>query len=92
MILLEHFVIQQKLLKKNGAKKIYACATHAVFSGPAIERIINSPIDTVIVTDTIPLTESAKKSGKITVVSISGLIGEAIRRITSGGSLSALFL
>lgn len=79
-------------LKKNGAKKIYACATHAVFSGPAIERIINSPIDTVIVTDTIPLTESAKKSGKITVVSISGLIGEAIRRITSGGSLSALFL
>ncbi len=79
-------------LKINGAKKIYACATHAVFSGPAIERIVNSPIDTVIVTDTIPLTESAKNSGKITVVSISGLIGEAIRRITSGGSLSALFL
>lgn len=79
-------------LKKNGAKKIYACATHAVFSGPAIDRIVNSPIDTVIVTDTIPLSETAKKSGKITVVSISGLIGEAIRRITSGGSLSALFL
>jgi ribose-phosphate pyrophosphokinase len=78
-------------LKENGAKKIFACATHAVFSGPAIERIINSPIDTVIVTDTIPLTDSAKKSGKIVVVSISSLIGEAIRRITSGGSLSALF-
>lgn len=79
-------------LKQSGAKKIYACATHAVFSGPAIDRIVNSPIDTVIVTDTIPLSEKAKKSGKITVVSISGLIGEAIRRITSGGSLSALFL
>lgn len=78
-------------LKKNGAKKIYACATHAVFSGPAIDRIVNSPINTVIVTDTIPLTEQAKKSGKISVVSISNLIGEAIRRITSGGSLSALF-
>ncbi|MCX7770547.1 MAG: ribose-phosphate pyrophosphokinase [Proteobacteria bacterium] len=79
-------------LKQNGAKKIYACATHAVFSGPAIDRIVNSPIDTVIVTDTIPLSERAKQSGKITVVSISNLIGEAIRRITSGGSLSALFV
>jgi len=79
-------------LKQNGAKKIYACATHPVFSGPAIERIVQSPIDKVIVTDTIPLSEKAKNSGKISVVTISSLIGEAIRRITSGGSLSALFV
>ncbi len=79
-------------LKQNGAKKIYACATHPVFSGPAIERILQSPIDKVIVTDTIPLSEKAKNSGKINVVTISSLIGEAIRRITSGGSLSALFV
>jgi ribose-phosphate pyrophosphokinase len=79
-------------LKQNGAQKIYACATHPVFSGPAIERIIQSPIDKVIVTDTIPLSEKAKSSGKISVVTISSLIGEAIRRITSGGSLSALFV
>lgn len=79
-------------LKTNGAKKVFACATHPVFSGPAIERIINSPLDSVIVTDTIPLSKKAEESGKIIVVTISNLVGEAIRRITAGGSLSALFI
>lgn len=76
----------------NGAKKIYAIATHPVFSGPAIERIDKSQIDEVIVTDTIPLSENAKKCSKIKVVTISGLIGEGIRRIMLGDSLSALFI
>lgn len=79
-------------LSKNGAKKIYAIATHPVFSGPAIDRIQNSPIDEVIVTDTIPLSDSAKNSKKVKVITISGLIGEAINRIMAGDSLSALFI
>lgn len=79
-------------LKNNNASRIIACATHAVFSGQAIERITNSPLDEVIVTDTIPLSEEAKRCSKIKVVTISALIGEAIKRIISGDSLSALFI
>ncbi len=79
-------------LKNNKAEKIIACATHPVFSGQAIERISASPLDEVIVTDTIPLSEEAKKCPKITVVTISSLVGEAIRRIILGESLSALFI
>lgn len=77
---------------EKGAKKIYAIATHPVLSGPAIERIEKSQIDEIIVTDTIPLSENARKCSKIKVVSISGLIGEGIRRIMAGDSLSALFI
>ncbi|MCX7990878.1 MAG: ribose-phosphate pyrophosphokinase [Proteobacteria bacterium] len=79
-------------VSNSGAKKIYAIATHPVFSGPAIERIENSKIDEVIVTDTIPLSERARKCNKIKVVTISGLIGEGISRIMAGDSLSALFV
>lgn len=79
-------------LKRNKAKKIYACASHALLSGQAVERIKNSPIDGVIVTDTIPLGESAVGCGKIKVVTVSAIIGEAIKRIGSGESLSALFV
>ncbi len=79
-------------LKKNGAGKIFAVATHPVFSGPAIDRIESSVLDEVIVTDTIPLTERAKSCKKIKVVSVSQLIGEAIKRIMAGDSLSALFI
>ncbi len=79
-------------LKKNGARRILAVATHPVFSGPAIDRIESSELDEVIVTDTIPLSDRAKSCSKIKVVSVSRLIGEAIKRIMAGDSLSALFI
>ncbi len=78
-------------LRDRGAKRIVACATHGVLSGPAIKRIAESPLDEVVITDTIPLTEAAKTSGKIKQVSIGRLLGEAIKRIHSSDSVSSLF-
>ena len=77
-------------LVANGAKEIYSLATHGVFSGPALERIMESPITEVIVTDTIPLPVTADGS-RITVLSVAPLFGEAIRRIHRGESVGALF-
>ncbi len=77
-------------LKKAGAKQVYACCTHAVFSGPAVERISKSPIKEVIVTDTIPVPKT-KRNKKITVLSVAPLLGEAIHRIHSGLSVGAMF-
>lgn len=79
-------------IKERGANKIYAYATHPVFSGPAVTRIAESAIDKVIVTNTIPLSERAKACDKIHAVSIAPLIGEAIRRIHHGDSVSSLFV
>jgi ribose-phosphate pyrophosphokinase len=79
-------------LKERGAKKIFAYATHPVFSGKATERIDKSPIDRVIVTNTIALRPDAKASAKIEQVSIAPLIAEAIRRIHHGESVSSLFV
>jgi ribose-phosphate pyrophosphokinase len=79
-------------LLKKGAKKVYAVTTHAVLSGPAIERIKKSNIEKLIVTDTIPLSEEGKKCEKIEVLSISPLLGEAIRSIHEETSVSRLFL
>lgn len=81
-----------KALKERGALKIYAYASHAVFSGPAVERITESPIDKVVITNTIPLTPEARACPKITQVSIAPLIAEAIRRIHHGDSVSSLFV
>jgi ribose-phosphate pyrophosphokinase len=81
-----------KALADHGAKKIAACATHAVLSGPAIERIVQSPLSEVVVTNSIPLSPEALASGKIKQVSIAGLLGEAIKRIHNGDSLSSLFV
>jgi len=78
-------------LMKNGARSVMACCTHPVFSGPAIERLINSPVREVVVTDTIPLREDALKCDKITALSVAGLLGEAIRRIHNDESVSSLF-
>ncbi|MBI5971180.1 MAG: ribose-phosphate pyrophosphokinase [Deltaproteobacteria bacterium] len=78
-------------LKKQGAKKVYACATHAVLSGPAIERLEKSPIDEVVVTNTIPEREGAR-SKKIKRLSVGPLLGEAIKRIHYGESVSSLFV
>lgn len=79
-----------KLLVKEGAQEVYVAATHPVLSGPAIERIQNSPIKELIVTNTIPLPEE-KKLDKITVLSVAGLLGEAISRIHEDISISSMF-
>lgn len=77
-------------LTEAGAKEVYACCTHPVFSGPAIERIAESPLKEFVVTDTIPL-NGEKKLDKITVLSMAPLLGEAIRRIHTGQSVGAMF-
>lgn len=77
-------------LLKNGATEVYACCTHPVFSGPAIERIAKSRVKEVVVTDTIPV-QDGKRLGKITVLSMAPLLGEAIHRIHTGLSIGALF-
>lgn len=78
------------VLKDFGAKRVFACCTHPVLSGPAIERIQNSVIEKLVVTDTIPLTEE-KKIDKIEVVSVAPIIAEAIRRIYKNESVSRIF-
>jgi ribose-phosphate pyrophosphokinase len=77
-------------LQDAGARAIYSCATHGVFSGSALERIAGSPLTEVIVTDTIPLPPDADDP-RITVLSVAPLFGEAIKRIHRGESVGALF-
>jgi len=77
-------------LLKRGVTKVYACCTHPVFSGPAIQRIAASPVKEVVVADTIPVNDD-KKLNKITVLPIASLIGEAIHRIHTGLSVGAMF-
>jgi ribose-phosphate pyrophosphokinase len=84
-------------LVENGATSVYACASHAVLSGPAVENIMNSLIKQVVVTNTIPLSAEAdaartEKGGKITVLSIAGLIGRAIQANHEETSVSKLFM
>jgi ribose-phosphate pyrophosphokinase len=79
-------------LMKAGAKEVAACATHAVLSGPAVKRIIDSPLSEVIITNSIAQSEEAKASGKFKVVSIARLMAEAIRRIHNSDSVSSLFV
>ncbi len=76
----------------RGANSVSACCTHGVLSGPAIERINNSPIEEMIITDTIPLKGEAVDCKKITVLSVAPLLAEAINRIYDNGSVSSLFL
>ena len=78
-------------LLNNGAKRVFAVATHPVLSEPAISRLMESPVEKVCVTDTIPLTEAAKASGKFDVVSMAPVVAEAIKRIHQHDSISALF-
>ena len=77
-------------LTKAGSNAVYSLCTHPVFSGPAIERISKCPVKEVVVTDTIPV-PTMKRNGKITVISIAELLGEAIRRIHAGESIGAMF-
>lgn len=79
-----------ELLKKEGARLIYACASHAVLSGPAVERIENAPIEKLVVTNSIPL-DPARSSDVIVQLSVARLLGEAISRIHEDCSVSELF-
>ena len=79
-------------LLKNGAKRVFAVATHPVFSGPAISRIVESKLEKVYVSDTIPLSQAAKDSGKIRVISVAPVLSEAIKRIHDHDSVSSLFV
>jgi ribose-phosphate pyrophosphokinase len=79
-------------LKEKGASKIYACCTHPVLSGSSIGKIEASPIDRLVVTNTIPLNEKAQKCSKIIVLSVSELLGETIKRIYNSNSVSTLFV
>jgi ribose-phosphate pyrophosphokinase len=78
-------------LLNAGASKVYACASHPVLSGPAIDRISKSRLEQVVVTNTIPLTEAGKAEPKIKVLSIAGLLGRAIQSIHEETSVSSLF-
>ncbi len=77
-------------LQEHGATEVYACCTHPILSGPAVERIAQSPIKELVVTDTVPVPVE-KRIGKVTVLSIAPLIGEAIHRIHAGLSVGAMF-
>ncbi|NKB62098.1 MAG: ribose-phosphate diphosphokinase [Gammaproteobacteria bacterium] len=79
-------------LKEHGAIKVLASCTHPVLSGLAIERIRNSELDELLVTNTIPLPQEAMDCGKITQLSIAELLAESIRRVSSGDSISNLFI
>jgi ribose-phosphate pyrophosphokinase len=77
---------------EQGARRIVACATHGVLSGPAVQRIQESALQEVVVTDSIPVSEEAAACRKIRVISIGRLLGEAIRRIHNSDSVSSLFV
>jgi ribose-phosphate pyrophosphokinase len=79
-------------LKANGAARVIACAVHGVLSGPAIERIEKSPIDKLIVTNTIPLSSAGAACSKVVVLSVARLLGQAIKSIHEETSVSSLFV
>jgi len=78
-------------LKEHGAAKVMAYCTHPVLSGPAIENIENSSLDSLVVTDTIPLSEVAKNCKRIRQLSMAKLLAESIRRVSNEESISAMF-
>jgi ribose-phosphate pyrophosphokinase len=78
-------------LMQNGARKVYACFTHGILSGPAREKLEGAPLESVWVTNTMPLNDSWKNYRRITVLSVAALLGEAIARIHNNASVSSLF-
>lgn len=80
-----------KVIMQEGAKEVYAFCTHPVLSGPALDRIEQSPIVKLVAADTVPLSERAANSDKIKIISMSGIIGEAILRSHTGDSVTSLF-
>ena len=85
-------ILSVEALHQEGAQRILAACTHPVLSGQALSRIQESPLEKLIVTNTIELSEAAKKMDKITVLSVAELFGEAVRRIHEGLSVSSLFI
>ena len=82
-----------RALRENGATRVVVCATHPIFSGPALKRIAETEeLDQVIVTDTIPLCEEGKKIDKIKVLSTAELLSKAIHRTFNNDSVSSLFI
>ncbi|PID75685.1 MAG: phosphoribosylpyrophosphate synthetase [Deltaproteobacteria bacterium] len=79
-------------LLANGAREVHACCSHPVLSGPAIDRLNHSHIKSLVVTNSIPLSEAAKSCDKIKVLSVSSLLGDAIYRIHNEDSVSSLFI
>jgi ribose-phosphate pyrophosphokinase len=79
------------LLLKHGAREVRAAISHGVFSGEAVERLTASPIEEIVVTDSLPM-QDRLKGNKFRVLSIAKLLGEAIRRIHNGESVSSLFI
>ncbi|HEX3036051.1 MAG TPA: ribose-phosphate pyrophosphokinase [Thermodesulfobacteriota bacterium] len=80
-----------RAIVEKGAKRVVLCCTHGVLSGTAVEKIENSVLEEVLITDTIPPKEETKNCSKINVLSIADLLGEAIKRIATGESISTLF-
>ena len=80
------------VLKENGAKDVIACATHAVLSGPAVERLENSQYSQIVVTNSVPLNGKSKECSKITALSLASLLGKAIHNIHTESSVSVLFV
>ena len=78
-------------LRRKKAKRILACATHGVLSGPALQRLANTPLDVILLTNTIPL-DGARKLPNMTVLSVAGLLAKAIRSIHCETSVSNLFV
>jgi ribose-phosphate pyrophosphokinase len=81
-----------KALKREGASVVFAAITHGVLSGPAIKRIVESPLQELVITDTIALADEARNCEKLLVVTIAPLLGDAIRRINNEESVSSLFV
>jgi ribose-phosphate pyrophosphokinase len=79
-------------LKEHGAQKVVAYCTHPVLSGPAVQNIMNSSLDELVVTDTIPLTKAAKDCGKIRQLSVASMLAETMRRISAEESVSSLYV
>jgi ribose-phosphate pyrophosphokinase len=80
-----------EVLKERGAKKVVAYCTHPVLSGPAIDRISNSPLDELVVTDTIPLSAAGQACSKIRQLTAAPLLAETFKRIVKGDSVMSLF-
>jgi ribose-phosphate pyrophosphokinase len=80
------------LLRRRGAVRILAAGIHGVLSGPALDRVNSSPIEKVLITDTIPLDDKLARCSKLEPLSVAALLGEAIRRIHDNSSVSSLFV
>lgn len=78
-------------LKSHGAKRVFAYATHPIFSGKAVDNLQDSAIDELVVTDSIPLSQEMKATGKVTQLTLSGMLSEALRRVSNEESISAMF-